>query len=497
MFGIVTDLVRKSLSLLLRNIKKEVKFMKKLKFFIVIVLLAVFSLKANVFLAYVSDTSYQSNTQQKIIPIAMATDNNYVYPTLVSMTSMLENKNKDTKLEFHIMLSGKVTGENKEKFKKLIKYYPDCSVNLIDMKNIFSNAKISGYVTVPTYYRMNLPSLLPQYDKVLYIDSDTIVNKDLQELFNVNVDEYYIAGSFDLHVSKIPNYEKKLGIKNMGQYINAGVALMNTKKMREDKLEKKFSDFIPTLSKRGLGFQDQDIINAICYENIKLLSPTYNVFVNIFYVYENSMPSLLLDCCSNEEWNKLRRNDSKIMKILHWAGGTKPWNDQNVKFYSLWAKYRKVTEKIVYGEPVLKDGLYSIVSALSDQRVLDITYSSKENGGNLQLWEDNGTCAQTFRVKYVDEGYYEIESLCSGKVLDVEYSGKKTGTNVWQYERNGTDAQKWLIKKADDDNSGYYYIISKCNGLCLDVKFSETKPGTNIHVWKRNGTNAQKFRFVA
>ena len=437
------------------------------------------------------------NQTKNVIPIAMATDDNYVYPTLVSMTSMLENKNEDTKLEFHIMLSGKVTGENKENFRKLTKHYPDCTVNLIDMKDRFSNAKISGYVTVPTYYRLNLPSLLPQYNKILYIDSDTIVNKDLQELFNLNVDEYYIAGSFDLHVSKIPNYEKKLGIKNMGQYINAGVALMNTKKMREDKLEKKFSDFIPTLPKSGLGFQDQDIINAICYENIKLLSPTYNVFVNIFYVYENNMPSLLLDCCSNEEWNKLRRNDSKIMKILHWAGGTKPWNDQNVKFYSLWDKYRKITEKIVYGKPVLKDGLYSIASALNEKRVLDITYSSKENGGNLQLWEDNGTCAQTFRVKYIGEGYYELESLCSGKVLDVEYSGKTAGTNVWQYEKNGTDAQKWLIKKADDDNSGYYYIISKCNGLCLDVKFSETKPGTNIHVWNRNGSSAQKFKFVA
>ena len=59
------------------------------------------------------------NQTKNVIPIAMATDDNYVYPTLVSMTSMLENKNEDTKLEFHIMLSGKVTGENKENFRKL------------------------------------------------------------------------------------------------------------------------------------------------------------------------------------------------------------------------------------------------------------------------------------------------------------------------------------------------------------------------------------------
>ena len=435
---------------------------------------------------------------KNIIPIAMATDNNYVYPTLVSMTSILENKNKDTKLEFHIMLSGKVTGENKEKFKKLIKHYPDCSVNLIDMKNRFSSARTLGHITTPAYYRLNLPSLLPQYDKLLYIDGDTVVTRDLLELFETNIDEYYIGGVIGLGFTtdSIQNkkiHAKKLGIANLDQYINSGVLLINSEKMRKDNIEKKFSDCISDVDKKNVYFLDQDVINSVCYEKIKLLSPIYNMTVNTFSVYENDKPTFLSDCCSDEDWKRVRTDPV----IIHWASSNKPWKNQNIKFYSLWDKYRKVTEKIVYGNPVLKDGLYSIASALSDQRVLDISYSSKENGGNLQLWEDNGTCAQTFRVKYVGEGYYEIESLCSGKVLDVEYSGKKAGTNVWQYERNGTDAQKWLIKKADDDNSGYYYIISKCNGLCLDVKFSETKPGTNIHVWDRNGSSAQKFKFVA
>ena len=447
-------------------------------------------------LVLASEIISTENQTKNVIPIAMATDNNYVYPTLVSMTSMLENKNKDTRLEFHIMLSGKVTGENKEKFKKLIKYFPDCSVNLIDMKDRFSRVQVGGHMTTPTYYRLNLPSLLPQYDKILYIDGDTVVNKDLWELFDTDINEYYIAGVLDLvfannRADDNSQYAKKLGIYNMGRYINAGLIFMNTRIMREEKLEKMFLEYIPTLSKRGLGLQDQDTINAVCYEKIKLLNPTYNA--QLIVDWPKTLPNYAMDFCSQEEWDSFLKNPI----VLHWNGPNKPWKNQSIKFYSLWDKYRNVTEKIVYGDPVLKDGLYSIVSALSDQRVLDITYSSKENGGNLQLWEDNGTCAQTFRVKYVGEGYYEIESLCSGKVLDVEYSGKKTGTNVWQYERNGTDAQKWLIKKADDDNSGYYYIISKCNGLCLDVKFSETKPGTNIHVWKRNGTNAQKFRFVA
>lgn len=429
---------------------------------------------------------------KNVIPIAMATDNNYVYPTLISMTSAIENKNKDTFLEFYIMLSGKVTGENKEKFKKIVNKYKNCSVELIDMRDKFSSARTLGNITTPAYYRLNLPSLLPQYDKIIYIDGDLIVTKDLLELYNTDINNYYVGGVLDVVVSQWSDYCDKLGISDMSQYINTGVLLMNVKKMREDNIEKMFDDYIPTYSKRKLSFHDQDAINAICFGKIKLLDPTYGFLANVFSIYEQPRPASLVNVCSEGEWLEARKNPT----IIHWAGSPKPWNSQNVRFYDKWNKYRNIVEKLLYPR-ALNDGIYTITSALNDWRVLDISNSSTENGANLQLWDDNGTDAQTFRIKYIGEGYYEIEALCSGKMIDVEYSGKSPGTNVWQYERNGTDAQKWLIKKADDDGSGYYYIISKCNGLSLDVKFSEIAPGTNVWVWERNGTNAQKFKFAA
>ena len=447
--------------------KKIFDLLKKINVCILIFIFTFFLSKINIVLA---------DKEERVIPIAMATDNNYVYPTLVSVTSILENKNKDTKVNFHIMLSGKVTGENKEKFKKLIKHYPDCSIDLIDMGDRFSSARTLGHITTPTYYRLSLPSLLPEYDKILYIDGDTVITKDLWEMFNTDIEDYYVVGVPDLGVGALSeedkkDYAKRLGIYDMEQYINAGVLLMNTKMMRKDNLEEKFNGYIPTLVERRVSYADQEVINAVCYGKIKLLNPMYNA--------------------------QLWCDFSDMPTILHWVGGNKPWKNKNVRFYSEWKRYRYIAEKNIYGEPVLKDGWYTIFSALNKSRVLDISNSSQQNGGNLQLWEDNGTNAQKFWVRYVGEGYYEIESLCSGKVLDVEHSGKTKGTNVWQYERNGTDAQKWLIKKADDDDSDCYYIISKCNGLSLDVEYSKTELGTNIRVWDRNGTDAQKFKFVA
>ena len=160
-------------------------------------------------------------------------------------------------------------------------------------------------------------------------------------------------------------------------------------------------------------------------------------------------------------------------------------------------KFEKVADSINYSEKAEKtisDGTYTIKSAINDKFVLDIDNASKSNGANVQIYQSNGTNAQKFKVKYLNNGYYTIESVNSGKVLDVDNAGKNQGTNVQQYGSNNTDAQKWIIAKNTD---GTYSIVSKCNNLYLDVKDGIASSGKNIQVYGRNGTRAQKFKFEA
>ena len=160
-------------------------------------------------------------------------------------------------------------------------------------------------------------------------------------------------------------------------------------------------------------------------------------------------------------------------------------------------KFEKVADSINYSEKAEKtisDGTYTIKSAINDKFVLDIDNASKSNGANVQIYQSNGTNAQKFKVKYLNNGYYTIESVNSGKVLDVDNAGKNQETNVQQYGANNTDAQKWIIAKNTD---GTYSIVSKCNNLYLDVKDGIASSGKNIQVYGRNGTRAQKFKFEA
>lgn len=424
------------------------------------------------------------NTKINKIPIAMATDNNYVYPTIVAMTSMLENKKESTYLDFHIMISGKVSEENCDRLNKFKNLYKGCSVELINLKDKFSNAYAgAGNFQGAAYYRLILPSLLSEYDKILYLDGDIIVRKDLWDMYSMDLQDNYIAAIKDMGqwTWAGQDYAYRLGIKDIRQYINSGILVMNLQKMREDNMEKKFSDFVPELESRRLMYPDQDVLNAICYDKIKFISPEYNAMQHLAFI--NDAQGIY----DSQEWERARTDPA----IIHYAGGDKPWKGCECRFYDEWDKYRKITEKKVYGNPIIANGTYTISSSLRKNKVLDIAGASNENEANLQLWNKNNTNAQKFKITYVGEGYYEIEACCSGKVLDVAGAENKCGANVWQYEKNNTDAQKWFIKSTDN---GYYYIVSKCNGLYLDVSGAKTRRGTNIHVWDFNGSKAQKFK---
>ena len=176
-------------------------------------------------------------------------------------------------------------------------------------------------------------------------------------------------------------------------------------------------------------------------------------------------------------------------------------NEQNIQVYSgnatkaqkfVFEKYNSSSSNNNKEERIIEDGTYTIKSSINKEYALDVSGGSKNNGANIQLYISNNTNAQKFNIKYLKNGYYEIESVKSGKVLDVEYGGRNPGTNIWQYESNGTDAQKWIIKKNEDKT---YSIISKLNNLYIDISEGKARNEQNIQVYTGNKTNAQKFIF--
>ena len=137
---------------------------------------------------------------------------------------------------------------------------------------------------------------------------------------------------------------------------------------------------------------------------------------------------------------------------------------------------------------------YILISALNNNKAVDLNRGSTNNGANIQLWSTNNTYAQVFHL--IRKGqYYTMTNIATGKAIDVKGGSNSQGTNIQQYQvlsSKDNNAQLWKLESA---GNGYYYIRSKI-GNYMDVKNGGTKDGTNILTWEYNGGNNQKFKLV-
>ena len=131
---------------------------------------------------------------------------------------------------------------------------------------IYLHKSISPCVT---FYRLLLP-IMVNINRILYLDGDILTFKDLGEMFQLDFNNNYVLGTLDYYSFGV-DY---LGIKSQ-KYINAGVILMNLKKIRNDK---KYYDLINITKKVRLNKEDQTAINYIFYPDIGFLPSKYNIF---------------------------------------------------------------------------------------------------------------------------------------------------------------------------------------------------------------------------
>ena len=180
-------------------------------------------------------------------------------------------------------------------------------------------------------------------------------------------------------------------------------------------------------------------------------------------------------------------------------------NGTNVQIYTrndsgaqkwIFSSYKTLEQKreelLEANKNVLAEGTYEIQSSLNTGYVLDVDASSMIDGGNVQIYQSNGSGAQGWKVTKDSKGYLTFTNVNSGKVLDVKNSQTSNNTNVWQYASNGSYAQKWIAVKSGNG----YEILSALNPeFALDVNGSMTVNGTNVQIYARNGSGAQKWIF--
>ena len=259
------------------------------------------------------------------IPIFYAIDDSYAKFVAVSIKSLIMNANNNYNYDINVIYEN-LSEENAKKLKSLetdnVKIIlTEMNQNLSMITDKLGNRLREYTFTLTIFFRLFIPVMFPKYDKCIYIDADTVIPGDISRLYNEDLGNNYLGCIVDK--STIDNeilasyFEEVVGIPR-DKYINSGVLLMNSKKLRELKIDEKFLDLY---TKYGFDViaPDQDYINSMCYGHIKYLSDIYDAMPN--------------------------PNNKEVEKpvIIHYNLFLKPWQYENVQYYDYFWKYAKST----------------------------------------------------------------------------------------------------------------------------------------------------------
>ena len=121
-----------------------------------------------------------------------------------------------------------------------------------------------NYATQWTYMvlmKTALCKIFPKLDRILSLDLDTIIDEDINELWDTPIDDHYLAG--------VPEPQNTT---DSFVYINAGVVLWNLCKLRDGKCD----EIIHSLNTKHWPFPEQNCVSHLCHGNIYHLPSQYN-----------------------------------------------------------------------------------------------------------------------------------------------------------------------------------------------------------------------------
>lgn len=359
----------------------------------------------------------------KRIPIFYACDDNFVKYTMVSIQSLIEHASSEKEYVIHVLNTGIC-----EEMKQVLSSMENDRVKIRFedvtgyLKNISEKLPIRDYYSHTTYYRMFIAEMFPEYDKAVYIDSDTVVLGDISELYDHEIGENYVGAAPDQVVVQTDVFgdyaEQVLGVDRL-HYFNAGILVMNCRQFREQKLLEQFVELLHMYN--FVVAQDQDYLNVICENHVQWIEQQWNteVFGTIAY--------------GEEEF-----------KLIHYNLAAKPWHYGDCRYQEYFWKYAEKTA--VYEEIKAELEHYTEEErkedALSGERLLEMAKSEIAKENNYLKLRDSGKLKAKDRLEVLDkiavlerEGRFDedVEEDPPTKELkpeDIDYLRKKISSKI-------------------------------------------------------------------
>ena len=259
---------------------------------------------------------------KKTVPIFYACDDTFASYTVVSLSSIIKNASREYNYRVYILYSA-ISDEMRSAITELSNDLFEISfVDVSEyLESISDKLPIRDYYSKTTYYRLFIAEMFSEYDKVVYIDSDTVVPGDISELYNIDIGDSYVGACHEQAMIQNDTFgtyaEKVVGVSRYN-FFNAGVMLMNCRLFREKNVLMQFIKYLGEYN--FVVTQDEDYLNLICKDHVYWLDSAWNTEV----FGEVAIPA--------EE-----------IKILHYIMTSKPWHYSDCRYGDVFWSYAKDT----------------------------------------------------------------------------------------------------------------------------------------------------------
>jgi lipopolysaccharide biosynthesis glycosyltransferase len=428
--------------------------------------------------------------KEKCISIALACNDYYMRYTSVLLQSILDNSNIENYYDIVIMHRD-ISEHNQKVAKNIFKGQVNFSLRFADVTRNFenyTNAHIDRHLTLETYYRFLLVDLFAEYDRVLYLDCDMVVNDDIEPLFFSDIDGKYCGAvrDFDFIASAVVREEfyeenclRYLKLDDFSDYFQAGMLLLNLAEIR-----KSFSttSLMKTALSRKWYFHDQDVINYSFKGNVTYLDPRYNVFS---LLEKGSNRSRLLTIGIYAEYAEQYRKSARNPAIIHYAGIPKVWKDIDVDLSNIFWDYAR---RSPYYESLLQ-GLLIGDGVRSGWMIFDCDYPG-----------DGRWVTPFFVIKCLQDQWTATVCLIDftyladhGKTIDVDTLVISSSSYPHDTRGKWRDVKQfmWLGNKEKFKNDIFYRLDNEDN-IIIYVRYRAKYEGFSFSVRQLESRSPEK-----
>ncbi len=264
--------------------------------------------------------------KENAVPLVFAANDGFAAVCAVAIRSAVRasdpNRNYDV-----VVLHREIAPEHQRWMRETVRDFPNVSLRFYNTAAITERFRLrpKEHISIETYYRFLIPEILPDYEKVLYLDCDLICRRDLAGLYDTDLAGAWLAAAPDPdmqgQIATDPRTERYvrevLKMDDPYAYFQAGVLLLNTKLLQAAHSTEEWLTFAAEPYRYG----DQDILNRYCGGNVRYLDVRWNTLIDC----DRYRVPVLIEAAPHalrEAYHAARRDPS----IVHYAGYQKPWN---------------------------------------------------------------------------------------------------------------------------------------------------------------------------